>query len=131
MGVVLLWWWVVCLVECLCVVEVVLVDDATTDATAQAMSEVQGDFIVLRNEARAGFPAAWAQAALASSGEILIALRHDAAVRPGAPELSVAWAMAVSGRTAQKAAAAMVVRRIGMNGLRVQCVAASPQRKQS
>jgi hypothetical protein len=35
-----------------------------------------------------------------------------------APELSVAWAMAVSGRTAQKAAAAMVVRRIGMNGLR-------------
>ena len=35
-----------------------------------------------------------------------------------APELSVAWAMAVSGRTAQNAAAAMVVRRIGMNGLR-------------
>ncbi len=64
--------------------EVVLVDDATTDSTAQALAGVDGDFLVLRNDHPTGVEASWARAALAARGEILIALRHDATVRPGA-----------------------------------------------
>jgi hypothetical protein len=64
--------------------EVVLVDDATTDATAQALAGVGGDFRVLRNDRAVGTRAAFAQAAIAACGETLIALRHDAIVAPGA-----------------------------------------------
>jgi glycosyltransferase involved in cell wall biosynthesis len=63
--------------------EVILVDDATTDATADALAGVGGDFRVLRNETARGSDAAWGQAASLARGEFLVLLRHDGTVRPG------------------------------------------------
>jgi glycosyltransferase involved in cell wall biosynthesis len=62
--------------------EVVLVDDATTDATAQMLAGIEGDFRVLRNEVPRGVRACWAQAAAVAGGDYIVLLRHDATVRP-------------------------------------------------
>ena len=63
--------------------EVILVDDATTDATAELLAGVGGDFRVLRNAMPRGTDAAWAQAASLARGEYLVLLRHDGTVRAG------------------------------------------------
>lgn len=63
--------------------EVVVVDNASTDATAGLLAGVSGDIQVLRNETDQGFAAACAQGAQASVGEYLGFLSPDIAVQPG------------------------------------------------
>jgi O-antigen biosynthesis protein len=59
--------------------EVVLVDNASSDATASLLDRLQ-NVTILRNSVNRGFPAAINQAAEAASGEFLLLLNNDTEV---------------------------------------------------
>ena len=63
--------------------EVVFVDNGSSDGTSAALSNVGGDFVVIRNETDAGFEAACAQAATAARGEIVVVFPPDVIALPG------------------------------------------------
>jgi GT2 family glycosyltransferase len=65
-------------------VELVLVDNGSTDATAQLLDGLAGDDVTLvRNATNLGFARACNQGAAAASGERLLFLNNDVVVRPG------------------------------------------------
>jgi GT2 family glycosyltransferase len=57
--------------------EVVLVDDGSTDDTADVLQGIEGDLVALRNEEPAGFGPACDQAVAASSGALLVIIGHE------------------------------------------------------
>ncbi len=63
--------------------EVVLVDNASTDATPDLCAQLDGDVVVVRNEENLGFSKACNQGAAASSGRHLLFLNNDTELRPG------------------------------------------------
>jgi len=63
--------------------QLVVVDNASADGTADAVSEVVPGAIVLRNAANVGFAPACNQAAEAASGDLLLLLNPDATPAPG------------------------------------------------
>ncbi|HEU4976355.1 MAG TPA: glycosyltransferase [Baekduia sp.] len=58
--------------------EVVIVDDASQDATPDLLAGLDGDVRVLRNDAPRGFGAAADQGAAAAEGEHVVVLQQDA-----------------------------------------------------
>ena len=57
--------------------EVVLVDDGSTDGTADVLQGIEGDIVTLRNEEPAGFGPACDQAVAAASGALLVIIGHE------------------------------------------------------
>lgn len=64
--------------------EVILVDNASTDGSAQAVKSQFPDVHVITNPYRRGFAANHNQAIRASRGEYILVLNEDTIVRPGA-----------------------------------------------
>ncbi|HET6604525.1 MAG TPA: glycosyltransferase [Xanthomonadaceae bacterium] len=62
--------------------EVILVDDASTDETAEHLSQIEGLRLV-RNERNLGFIGACNRGAAVARGEFLVFLNNDTAVQPG------------------------------------------------
>ena len=63
--------------------EVVVVDNASTDATLEALAAFGPRIRVIRNASNLGFAAAQNQAIAASSGDWVLALNPDVLLRPG------------------------------------------------
>jgi N-acetylglucosaminyl-diphospho-decaprenol L-rhamnosyltransferase len=63
-------------------VEVVVVDNASADGTAEAVAERHPDVSVIRNERNLGFGAAINRAALALDGDILVLVNNDVVCEP-------------------------------------------------
>lgn len=63
--------------------EVVLVDIGSTDGTAELLAQLEGDVVILRNEALVDFAAACRQGAAASSTDLLVFLHRDAPAHDG------------------------------------------------
>jgi GT2 family glycosyltransferase len=57
--------------------EVIVVDNASTDGTAEFLAELGGDVQVIRNQENYGFATACNQGAKAASGEFLLFLNND------------------------------------------------------
>lgn len=55
-------------------VEVVIIDDATSDGTPQFLEALEGDVVVVRNDSVQGTTACWNQAALLATGEVVVFL---------------------------------------------------------
>ena len=68
--------------------QVVIVDNASVDATARILQRIDGA-IVLRNAENVGFLAAVNQAAARASGELLLLLNNDAEPLPGSLEAAI------------------------------------------
>ena len=64
-------------------IEVIIVDNASTDATAEMLSRME-NVRVIRNDINEGFLLATNCAALAARGRTLLLLNNDAFIRPGA-----------------------------------------------
>src|SRR4051794_32156922 len=62
--------------------EVVVVDNASEDGTADALARYEDRIQLIRNERNAGFAAAQNQAIRASAGDWVLVLNPDAALRP-------------------------------------------------
>lgn len=71
-------------------IEIVVVDDASSDGTREAIRRADPDVRVLRSEVNVGFSAAANLGADAAGGEVLLFLNSDTEVRPGAVEALVA-----------------------------------------
>lgn len=65
-------------------VEVLVVDDASADGTAEAIAEIYPSVRVLRRQKRGGFAAAANQGLKAARGELLLLLNSDAEIDQGA-----------------------------------------------
>ena len=63
--------------------ELILVDDGTTDGTAELCAAISGDVQVLRNPKRTSYAAAYNQAARVARSPWLVFLRHNVAPLPG------------------------------------------------
>lgn len=63
--------------------EIVVVDDASTDSTAELLAEYAGSVEVVRHEENAGFAAACNDGAAASGGNYLVFLNNDTVPQPG------------------------------------------------
>lgn len=62
---------------------VVLVDNASTDATPQLLAQLDGDVTVITNVEDRGVAQAWAQGLAARDSEIVVLMTQDAEPRPG------------------------------------------------
>lgn len=62
--------------------EVVLVDNASTDATGELLAVLEGDVTVIRNERNLGFAVACNQGAQAARGDVLVFLNNDVELLP-------------------------------------------------
>jgi GT2 family glycosyltransferase len=71
-------------------VEIVVVDDASSDGTREAIRRTHPHVRVLRSEVNVGFSAAANLGADAAGGEVVLFLNSDTEVRPGAVEALVA-----------------------------------------
>ena len=69
--------------------EVIVVDNASADGTADAVSALVPVATVIRNDANTGFAAAANRGADAASGDVLVFLNPDAVVHPGFREAIV------------------------------------------
>lgn len=63
--------------------EVVLVDNASSDGTAEFLTQLGGDVVIQRNAENLGFAKACNQGARLASGEILLFLNNDTIPHPG------------------------------------------------
>ncbi len=63
--------------------EVVIVDNASSDATPDLCAQLDGDVVVIRNEVNLGFSKACNQGARAATGEHLLFLNNDTEALPG------------------------------------------------
>jgi N-acetylglucosaminyl-diphospho-decaprenol L-rhamnosyltransferase len=63
--------------------EVIVVDNASTDGTADAVAALVPIATVIRNDSNAGFAAAANRGAEAASGDVIVFLNPDAIVQPG------------------------------------------------
>jgi GT2 family glycosyltransferase/protein-L-isoaspartate O-methyltransferase len=72
--------------------EVVIVDNASTDATPELLASLEGDTQVVRNEKNEGFVVACNQGAAVARGKYLLFLNNDTAPQPGWLEALVATA---------------------------------------
>ncbi|MDA8400659.1 MAG: glycosyltransferase [Actinomycetota bacterium] len=63
--------------------EVIVVDNGSTDSTADVLANVSGDITVLRNSENLGFGRACNQGAAASNGEFIVFLNNDTVLTPG------------------------------------------------
>jgi GT2 family glycosyltransferase len=63
--------------------QLIVVDNASTDGTADAVSEVAPEAILLRNSDNLGFAPACNQAAESAAGDLLLLLNPDATPAPG------------------------------------------------
>ncbi|MBM3268966.1 MAG: glycosyltransferase [Candidatus Sericytochromatia bacterium] len=63
--------------------EVVLIDNGSTDGTAEFLADLDGDCRVIRNDENLGFARACNQGAEAARGEVLVFLNNDTMPRPG------------------------------------------------
>ena len=80
--------------------EVIVVDDCSTDGTAEAVSRMPG-VIYLRNETNSGFIASCNRGAEAARGKYLVFLNNDTLVQPG-------WLSALLGTFAEEPRAGIV-----------------------
>lgn len=64
-------------------VEIVVVDNASTDDTPELLARVAPDATVVRNTANLGFATACNQGAVAASAEVVVFLNNDTEVSPG------------------------------------------------
>jgi len=72
--------------------EVVVVDNASTDGTAELLASMEGDAKVVKNPRNEGFVLACNQGAAASDGKYVLFLNNDTAPQPGWLEALVAEA---------------------------------------
>jgi GT2 family glycosyltransferase/SAM-dependent methyltransferase/glycosyltransferase involved in cell wall biosynthesis len=72
--------------------EVVVVDNASTDATPDLLAQLEGDTKVIRNAKNEGFVIACNQGAAASTGKYVLFLNNDTTPQPGWLEALVATA---------------------------------------
>lgn len=72
--------------------EVVIVDNASTDATPELLARLEGDTQVVRNEKNEGFVVACNQGAAVARGKYVLFLNNDTAPQPGWLEALVAAA---------------------------------------
>lgn len=63
--------------------EIIIVDDGSSDRTAQALAERWPNMVVLRNETPTGFSASANRGLAQARGRILLLLNSDAALTPG------------------------------------------------
>jgi GT2 family glycosyltransferase/glycosyltransferase involved in cell wall biosynthesis len=80
--------------------EVIIVDDCSTDGTAEALSQIDG-ITYLRNERNSGFVASCNRGAEKARGEHLVFLNNDTLVKPG-------WLTALLDTFAEEPRAAIV-----------------------
>src|SRR5436305_6121166 len=72
-------------------VEIVVVDNASTDGTRQILSRFRGRVSVILNEQNVGFAAAQNQAAAAAHGDWLFSLNPDVVLSPAFISQAVAF----------------------------------------